>query len=101
MKPDREGDFDQNMNQLIHLLRKILSSHPQVAQMPEIQSLFKNQGINLNLFFTFLPMSPDDLDELEEIYERYFLDNDKRSEDLTSDLSPADLEFLKKNGIRF
>ena len=102
MKSNPDGDFEQNINQLVHLLKKIMSSHPQAGQMPELQTLFKNQGINLNLcFFTFLPMGPEDLDELEEIYEKFFMEGDKKGEELSTDLNPSDLEFLKKYGIRF
>ena len=61
------GDFDQNMKQLIHLLKKILTSPIAQAQFPDLQSLFKDQGVNLNLcFFTFLPISPEELDEFED-----------------------------------
>ncbi len=97
------GDFDQNMSQLIQLLKKILMNHiPQGQQFQELQSLFKDHSINLNLcFFTFLPMTPQELDEFEEIYERYLFDEDRAPEDLTENLSPADLEFLRRHGIRY
>ena len=102
MGSDREGEFEKNMGQLLKLLKKILTSHPQVGQMPELQSFLKGQGINLNLcFFTFLPMGPEDLDELEEIYDRYFTDGEKRHEDWSTDLSTSDIDFLRRNGIRF
>lgn len=97
------GDFDQNMSQFIQLLKKILTSHiPQGQHFQELESLFKDQGINLNLcFFTFLPMTPQELDEFEEIYERYLFDEDRAPEDLNENLSPADLDFLRRHGIRF
>lgn len=97
------GDFDQNMTQLIQLLKKILTNPiPQGQHFHELQSLFKDQGINLSLcFFTFLPITPQELDEFEEIYERYLFDEDKSPEDLNENLSSADLDFLRRHGIRF
>ena len=97
------GDFDQNISQLIQLLKKILTNPmAQGQQFPELQSFFKEQGINLNLcFFTFLPMTPQELDEFEEIYERYLFDEDRNPEGLNENLSLADLEFLRRHGIRF
>ncbi len=99
MKSD--GDFENNMNQLIQLLKKILTSHPPHGQF-DLSKLFKGQGINLNLcFFAFLPMTEEELDEIEEIYEHYLFDEDKAPEDLTSELNSSDLEFLRRHGIRF
>ena len=89
MRGNGDRDFEHNMNQLIQLLKKILTSHPpQQGPLPEFESFLKGQGINLNLcFFTFLPMSEEELDELEEIYEHYLFDEEKRSEELTTDLN--------------
>ena len=96
------GDFDRNMKQLIQLLKKILTGPLPQGQLPELQSLFKDQGFNLNLcFFTFLPLAPEELDELEELYEHYLFDQEKNPEELTDKLNPSDLEFLRQNGIRF
>ena len=103
MRANGDKDFGNNINQLIQLLKKILTSHPpQQGHLPELESLLKGQGINLNLcFFTFLPISEEELDELEEIYEHYLFDEEKRPEELTTDLNPSDLDFLRRNGIRF
>ena len=104
MNPEKDKEFDQNMNQLVWLLKKILKNVPGMAgQGPMPQMPFQgkgDQGVNLNLFFfTFLPMAPEEFDELEEIYDQYFFNEDK--EDLSSEISPADLDFLRRNGIRF
>lgn len=96
------GDFDKNMIQLIQLLKKILTGPLPPSQFPEMASLLKDKGINLNFcFFTFLPLTPQELDEFEEIFDHYGLDTDKRSEDLTEELSASDLDFLRRHGIRF
>lgn len=102
MKKNREGNFEDNMEQLIQLLKRIVKSHPDQTQLDKLQRVFKDQGINVNFcFFNFFPMTDEELDELEEICEQYLGDTDKRPEDLTMDLSQDDLEFLKKNGIRY
>ena len=96
-----EGDFENNMNQLIHLLKKILTSRPPHGQW-DLASLLKGQGINLNLcFFTFLPVTEEEMDEIEEIYEQYLFDEENGPEALDPELSPADLDFLRRNGIQF
>jgi len=102
MKSDPNRDFEGHVKQLIQLLKKILTSQPSQGYLPELDSMLKGQGINLNLcFFTFLPVSEEELDELEEIYEHYVFDEEKKSEEITSELNAADLEFLRRHGIRF
>ena len=102
MGSNREGDFEQNMEQLIHLIKKIMRTHPEQGQLAKLKSLFQDQGININLcFLNFFPITADELDELEEICEQYLSDDSKRPEDLTTDLSIDDLDFLRRNGIRF
>ncbi len=99
-EPDKE--FDRNLNQLIGLLKKILKGIPfQQGGFPQSFSQNKESGINLNLFFTFLPLAPEDFDELEEIYDQYLFSEDKTSADLSMDLNPSDQDFLRKHGIRF
>ena len=102
MNPDRDKEFDQSLNQLLSLLKKILKNIPLHGQGPFPQSNNgKDPGINLNLcFFTFLPLAPDEMDEIEEMYD-HFAFQEEKFEDLTTDLSPEDLEFLKVHGIRF
>lgn len=99
MNPERDREFDQSMNQLLGLLKKMLKNIP--LQGPSSQSnLGKDSGINVNLcFFTFLPLAPEEFDELEEVYDHFLFQDEK--EDFNSDLSPADIEFLRSNGIRF
>lgn len=102
MKSDRDREFEQNMSQLLQLLKKILSNPVSQGKLSELPSFLSNQGLNLNLFFlTFLPMSADELDELEEIYEHFMFDEELKSEDLTTDLNSGDIDFLKRHGIKF
>ena len=102
MKSDREREFEQNMKQLVQLLKKIIISQPSQEKTQGPGSLTNEKGLNINLcFFTFLPINAEELDELEEIYEQFLFDEDKKVEDLTTDLNSSDEEFLRRNGIRF
>ncbi len=97
-------DFEQSMSQFIQLLKKILTAHFSQGPNPlqEFMSPSKDQGVNLNLcFFTFLPMVPEELDEFEDLYERFLFEQEKKFNDFSNDLSAADLEFLRRHGIRF
>ena len=96
----KEEDFNQNMHQLVCLLKKILKNLPLQDSMPQLPSLLKESGINVNLcFFTFLPISPEDLDDLEDLYDPLW--HEERAEDSGRELSADDREFLRRNGIRF
>ena len=100
MNPERDKEFDQSLNQLINLLKKILKNIPLHGQPPQ-SSAGKDSGINVNLcFFTFLPLPPEEFDEFDEIYD-HFLFQDEKHEEFSAELSPADLEFLRVHGIRF
>ncbi len=96
-------EFEQNMGQLLHILKKIISNLPPGQQLPEFPfpSNAAGQGINLNLcFFTFLPISPEDLDELEEFYDQHHAYGENGDE-IFQRLNPEDLDFLRRHGIRF
>ncbi|MBI4357707.1 MAG: hypothetical protein HY584_00255 [Candidatus Omnitrophica bacterium] len=95
-----EGDI----RKLLALLKKILKNHPQGSD--QIAKLLDHKAVDLNLcFFTFVPMTPEDMMEFEDFYEE-LLD---RSHDLSKrsrpkiefKLSSEDLDFLRKHGIRF
>ena len=97
-----EGDI----RKLLALLKKILKSHPQSSG--ELAKLMDEKSLNLNLcFFTFLPMSPDDLDDIEDMYQEFLnqtsgpnSSKEKHSK-IEFKLSSDDIDFLKKHGIRF
>lgn len=106
MKPEgnRERDSDNNITQLLQLLRKIIGSQlKNTGGLPDVFSAApKNQGINLNVcLFSFFPMSPDELDELEAIYDDLEASESVFDEDLSSELTSADFDFLRQHGIKF
>ncbi len=99
MNPEKDKEFQQNMNHLVKLLKKIIGHLPSQGPFSSVPGE-KDSSINLNLcFFTFLPIGPEDLDELEEIYDQYFFDD--KPEEFSSELTPSDLDFLRANGIQF
>ncbi|GEM_PF-565001 len=106
---NHHSDMDGDIKKLLTLLKKILKNHPQGSdQLSKFMDQKSDQkSFNLNLcFFTFIPMSPEELMEFEEMYEDYLSeveDSSLRREDIKLEfkLSSDDLDFLKKNGIRF
>lgn len=111
MNFDNGKDFDQNMNQLIHLLKKIIKNIPngKMPQGPFGKDFFgkdkDSSSINVNFcFFNFLPLTEEDLEEMEDMMDQFFTEEQPRGDrarDLSSELNASDLEFLKRNGIRF
>lgn len=106
MNSDSGKEFDRNMNQLVRLLKKIIKSLPGSGSMPS--HLFppkgkdKESNVQVNFcFFNFLPMSEEDLEELDEIYDQFLEDEEDKNFDFSQGLNPADLDFLRRNGIRF
>ena len=98
-------EFDSNINQLVKLLKKIIKNLPANGNQgfsPVSSSQWKDNAINLNLcFITLLPMSAEELDELEELYDEYLSQEERKSGDWSTDLSSSDVDFLKRNGIKF
>ena len=100
-----QNSMDGDSRKLLALLRKILKNHPQGSE--QIAKFMDQKSFDLNLsFFTFVPMTPEDLMEFEEMYEEFL----NRSEEMSSDdedskiefkLNSEDLHFLRNNGIRF
>jgi len=106
MKPEgnRERDSDNNITQLLQLLRKIIGSQfKNGAGLPDIfSSPQKNQSINLNVcLFSFFPMTPDELDELEAMYDDLEVSEEDSAGDLSSELTSSDFDFLRRHGIKF
>ncbi len=99
MTPEKDGEFEQSMHELIQLLKKMLKNIPQ-GSWPHPFSQAKDGPVQFNFFFTFLPMDAEEMDEFEEIYEQYLAQED-RWEDFSGDLSDADRDFLRRHGIRF
>lgn len=103
---DPHKDFHQNMGQLVELLRRILANIPSQMQKETSSSPQNNKDANTNFninfcFMNLFPISEEELEEMEEAYEQWTLQQDGKTVESKSDLTISDLEFLKKNGIRF
>ncbi len=113
MKKDNNGnfnhddDFGRNMNKLLNLLRKIMKH--QKIDNDELKMMFQEiskdkNSINFNVFFALMPMTPEELEDLNVEFEEMFDDDmsyDQTDADLKFELSNRDEEFLKKHGIKF
>ncbi len=97
-----EGDFNQDMKKFIQMLKKLLRNHPLQDKIRDSQESQGGNDINMNIFiFPLIPLTPEEMDELEEIYDPYAFDEEKISEDLNTHLTDSDLDFLRRYGIRF
>ena len=93
-----EREFDEYMNELMALLQKIISNHPQIKNQQDTHS-FKFPKGNSNVFiFNFFPVTDEAFDEFDEILDR---EEEGRPEDLKYEINSEDHLFLKKYGIRF
>ncbi|MCM8775749.1 MAG: hypothetical protein NC930_05305 [Candidatus Omnitrophica bacterium] len=104
---DFENDFEKNMKQLVKLLRKIMAHQFPDVPPAKQKSYFEDSATQFNLFIlNFLPLLPEDFDELEEYLGDALLEKEdwghkEGSSDLKNQLSRSDLEFLRRHGIRF
>ena len=98
-----EGEFNQNVKQLMELLKKILSQSFPASMHPEWPDILKNKEINLNVcFFNIFPPDGDEFEDwLDQEGESVSEDSSARPADWAENLNSSDLDFLKKNGIRF
>ena len=102
-------EFNHQMVKLLTLLKKALKSNK--FSQEEVKKIFgelkanNKDNFNLNVFFlTFMPIGPDELDELGSDFEEVFdeeLEREEPEEELKFELSSNDHEFLKKHGIKF
>jgi len=104
MSPDKE--FEQNMKQLMHLLKKIMSQYPMEGKSPgEMMSFLKNmkdKSPDVNIFFLNVsPLSPEEFEEIEGMLEGGVMSEHLRSGELKCELNDEDQVFLKQHGIRF
>lgn len=98
----QDRDFNRSMQHLVELLKKLVAHLPAQPQKdaPSFQS--KDSPMTMNFcFFNFLPMSPDEMDELEQIYDSLMRDPEDHPREIRSDLTTADLDFLRRHGIRY
>lgn len=98
-----DSDFNQDMKKFIQMLKKLLRNHPLQEKIKDPQdSAGASSEINMNIFiFPLIPLTPEEMDELEEIYDPYGMEDDKGAEELNSNLTESDLDFLRRYGIRF
>ena len=99
-----EKEFEKNIKQLMKLLKKMMTQYPGAEKNEEIAKLLKNPKDmpDVNIFFLNLaPLSPEEFDDLEEIFEENILSESARHGELKYELNGEDVEFLKKHGMRF
>lgn len=99
-------EFEQNMQQLMRLLKKIMSQYPMENGSPsELMNSFKNmkhKGPDVNIFFLNMsPLSPEEFEEIEEMFEGGAMKEPLKSGELQCELNDEDQVFLKRHGIRF
>ncbi|MBI4372834.1 MAG: hypothetical protein HY585_03820 [Candidatus Omnitrophica bacterium] len=99
-------NMDGDIRKLLALLKKIVKNHPQGSE--QLSKFMDQKSFDINLcFFSFIPMSPDDLLEFEEMYQDFWGRHEEsgplRREESKVEfkLDSDDLDFLSKNGIRF
>lgn len=95
------NDFGKNMNELLSLLKKILKS--QKTGNIDFSNLLDSKNVNLNLcFFTFLPLTEEELAEFEYEFEECVAeDAASGDEDMKFEITKNDLDFLKNHGLKF
>jgi sugar-specific transcriptional regulator TrmB len=101
-----DKEFEQNMKQLMQLLKKIMSQYPMEGKSPaEVMKFFKDvkdKSPDVNIFFLNMsPLSPEELDEIEGMFEEGVMGEYLRSGELKCELNDDDQVFLKQHGIRF
>lgn len=105
MNSDKDKEFEKNMKEFMQLLKKMIRNLPAQGTLGPKTIPWKDgdgNGMNMNVyFFSFFPLSADDFDELEDIYESYLERDSDEKVDFSTDLSHADLEFLRRHGLRF
>lgn len=103
---DFDKEFEQNMKQLMRLLKKIMSQYPMEGKSPgEVMKFLKDmkdKGPDVNIFFLNLsPLTPEEFDEIEEMFESGTMNEYLKSGELKCELNDDDQVFLKQHGIRF
>lgn len=110
---ENNEDMGKNINKLLALLKKIIAqensqSHPNSKSPipPDLQNLLKdNKNVQVNLcMFAFLPVHPEDLEEMEGVYEETMsldMDETKDKDSLSMEINDQDVDFLKKHGLKF
>ena len=88
---NHDNNMEGDVTKLLALLKKILKNYPQGSD--QIAKFMDQKSFNLNLcFLTFVPMSPEDLMEFEEMYEEYFNRSDEQQQTIELLIYTAELE---------
>jgi len=101
-----DQEFEQNMKQLMRLLKKIVGQYPMDGKSPgemmEFLKGMKDKSPDVNFFFLNMsPLSPEEFDEMEELCEGGAMGEYHRSGELKCELNEEDQVFLKQHGICF
>jgi sugar-specific transcriptional regulator TrmB len=101
-----EREFEQNMKQLMLLLKKIMGQYSMDGKSPAEMMKFlrdmKDKSPDVNIFFLNMsPLSPEEFDEIEEMFESGAMSEYLKSGELKCELNADDHAFLKRHGIRF
>jgi len=99
-----EMEFEKNLKQLMRLLKKMMAQYPGAAKGEDLAKFFKSQKNmpDINIFLlNFAASNPENLDELEEIFEESLFSEGFKPGELKYELNGDDQEFLKRHGIRF
>jgi hypothetical protein len=98
------SNMDPDFEKLIKLLRTIIKKHPKAAEQMQKMTDANTNSINLNIcIMTLVPMTPEDLEELSDLYEDslHRADGGDGGPELEFKLTHEDLDFLKNNGLEF
>lgn len=104
----KRDEFDKSIHQLLNLLKKILKNHPAGPSINQLLDSKNLENVVLNLcFFNFIPMTSEEMDEFEDAFHAA-QDHAEDSQDSAHDeainhfgWNEHDVEFLKRNGIKF
>lgn len=98
-----QKEFENSLRQLIQMLKALLSNQmPPDKFFQQTSPGPKDQPIQFNICFVnlFPEMTEEELDDLESEWQMDSSDQAELDKDW-SKLSNADLDFLKKHGLRF
>lgn len=100
---NHEADFNQEMKKLISMVRKLLNHCVSPEKNQDKSDAGDSGSVNFNVFiFPMISLSPEEMEEWEGMYDQFFFDESRTAaEDLTTDLTKSDLDFLRRHGIRF
>ena len=103
MNPHEE--FNKNMQKLLVLLGKILRTNKDQLGTDLNELINNKKSVNVNLcIFTFLPMSQEDMEDLEDMFDEMNGEEGQGFDpegELKFELDSKDVDFLKTHGIRF